>query len=60
MNQNQQNYKLLLTKSVIELERFLLVSFVKTRHLLLLLQALFETSKLLFVNFVNCKNTLKW
>lgn len=59
MNQNQQNYQLLLTKSVIELERFLLVSFVKTRHLLLLLQVLFETSKLLFVNFVNCKNTLK-
>ena len=58
MNQNQQNYQLLLTKSVIELE--LLVSFVKTRHLLLLLQVLFETSKLLFVNFVNCKNTLKW
>lgn len=57
MNQNQQNYQLLLTKSVIELE--LLVSFVKTRHLLLLLQVLFETSKLLFVNFVNCKNTLK-
>ena len=59
MNQNQQNYQLLLTKSVIELERFLLVSFVKTRHLLLLLQVLFETSKLVFVNFVNCKNTLK-
>lgn len=58
MNQNQQNYQLLLTKSVIELE--LLVSFVKTRHLLLLLQVLFETSKLLFVNFVNCKSTLKW
>lgn len=57
MNQNQQNYQLLLTKSVIELE--LLVSFVKTRHLLLLLQVLFETSKLLFVNFVNCKSTLK-
>lgn len=57
MNQNQQNYQLSLTKSVIELE--LLVSFVKTRHLLLLLQVLFETSKLLFVNFVNCKNTLK-
>lgn len=57
MNQNQQNYQLLLTKSVIELE--LLVSFFKTRHLLLLLQVLFETSKLLFVNFVNCKNTLK-
>lgn len=57
MNQNQQNYQLLLTKSVIELE--LLVSFVKTHHLLLLLQVLFETSKLLFVNFVNCKNTLK-
>lgn len=57
MNQNQQNYQLLLTKSVIELE--LLVSFFKTRHLLLLLQVLFETSKLLFVNFVNCKSTLK-
>lgn len=57
MNQNQQNYQLSLTKSVIELE--LLVSFVKTRHLLLLLQVLFETSKLLFVNFVNCKSTLK-
>ena len=57
MNQNQQNYQLLLTKSVIELE--LLVSLVKTRHLLLLLQVLFETSKLLFVNFVNCKSTLK-
>ena len=59
MDQNQQSYQLLLTKSVIELERFLLISFVKTLHLLLLLQVIFEISKLLICQFCKLQKYIK-